>query len=124
VSFTLKMRGVIVGRSSLERADASTRVATGAFRPGLGYDLVQPVFRLYAEAVPDPDAPPVDDEKLERFRAAAGRLGLELFDREGRRVETSSIHVFDYVVERGSDALVLEVVIEDEAFWAAHGARA
>lgn len=124
MSYTLKMRGVIVGRSSLERADASTRVATGAFRPGLGYDLVQPVFRLYAEAVPDPDAPPVDDEKLERFRAAAGRLGLELFDREGRRVETSSIHVFDYVVERGSDALVLEVVIEDEAFWAAHGARA
>ena len=45
-------------------------------------------------------------------------------DREGRRVETSSIHVFDYVAERGSDALELEVVTEDAAFWAAHGARA
>lgn len=124
MSYTLKMRGVIVGRSSLERADAATRVATGAFRPGLGYDLVQPVFRLYAEAVPDPDAPPVDDEKLRRFRAAVGRLGLELFDREGRRVETSSIHVFDYVAERGTDTLQLEVVTEDAAFWAARGGRA
>ena len=121
MSYTLKMRGVIVGRSSLERADASTRVATGAFRPGLGYDLVQPVFRLYAEAVPDPGAPPVDDEKLRRFRAAVARLGLELFDREGRRVETSSIHVFDYVAERGSAALELEVVTDDAAFWGAHG---
>ena len=122
MSYTLKMRGVIVGRSSLEQANRSAGVATGVLRPGLGYDLVQPVFRLYAEAVPDPDAPPHDEEKLRRYRAALERLGLELFDRVGRRVETTSIHISDYVAERGSSALALEIVTQDAAFWAAHGA--
>lgn len=124
MSYVVKMRGVIVGRSSLEHANPATRTASGAFRPGLGYELVQPVFRLYAEAVPDPGAPPRDEEKLRRYRAAAARLGLELFTREGERIETSSIHVSDYVAERGSQALALEVVTEDALFWAQRGAGA
>ena len=123
MSYTLKMRGVIVGRSSLERGDPGSRVAAGRFRPGVGYELVQPIFRLYAEAVPDPGAPPVDDDKLQRFRDAVARLGLELFARDGRAIETSSIHILDYVAERGSDALELRVDTADPAFWAAHGAR-
>ena len=123
MSYVLKMRGVIIGRSALERANPATRVASGLLRPGLGYDLVQPIFRLYAEAVPDVDAPP-RDEKLKRYRSAVERLGLELFARDGRRVETSSIHIADYVAERGSQALQLEVVTDDAAFWAEHGGRA
>lgn len=124
MSYVVKMRGVIIGRSSLEHANPAARVASGVLRPGLGYDLVQPIFRLYAEAVPDADAPPRDDEKLQRYRAAVERLGLELFARDGRRVETSSIHISDYVAERGSQALELEIVTEDAAFWAEHGGRA
>jgi hypothetical protein len=123
MSYVVKMRGVIVGRSALERVNFPERTAVGHLRPGIGYDLVQPVFRLYAEAVPDPGAPPRDDEKLDRYRAALERLGLELFSKEGRRIDTSSIHISDYVAERGSQALELEVVTEDAAFWADHGAR-
>ena len=124
MSYVVKMRGVIIGRSALERADPATRTATGVLRPGIGYDLVQPVFRLYAEAVPDPDAPPRDEEKLARYRAALERLGLELFSKDGRRIETSAIHISDFVAERGSQALELEVVTADAAFWAERGERA
>ena len=48
---TLKLHGVIVGHSDLEHSERGVGRAWGAFRPALGYDLVQPVFRLYAKAV-------------------------------------------------------------------------
>src|SRR5688572_8546954 len=41
MSYTLTMAGVIVGRSELEMRDAAARIARGAFRPGLGYELAQ-----------------------------------------------------------------------------------
>ena len=44
MSYTLRMSNVIVGRSELEERDATRHTARGAFRPGLGYDLVQPLL--------------------------------------------------------------------------------
>jgi hypothetical protein len=115
---TVKMRGVIIGYSDLEQVDVPERRAWGHFRPGLGYELVQPVFRLFSEAVPSRGGEPRDREKLARYHAARDRLGLVLVDATGRELHTSAIHIADYTAEQGSDALELEVLVSDDAFWA------
>jgi hypothetical protein len=114
---TVKMHGVIVGHSELEQRDATERRAWGRFRPGLGYELVQPIFRLFTEAVPMPGGEPRDEEKLERYHAARDKLGLELVDAAGRTISTSAIHIADYREKRGAEALELEVLVSEEDFW-------
>jgi hypothetical protein len=114
---TVKMHGVIIGHSELEEQDATERRAWGRFRPGLGYDLVQPIFRLYAEAVPMPGGEPRDREKLDRYHAARDKLGLVLVDATGRQLDATAIHIADYTAEQGRDALELTVLIGDDAFW-------
>ena len=110
---TVKLNGVIVGHSELEQRDAGLRRAWGRFRPGLGYELVQPIFQLFTEAVPMPGGEPLDEDKLARYHAARDRLGLELVDASGKRIETSAIHIADY----GERSIELEVLVSDEAFW-------
>jgi hypothetical protein len=117
VRHTVKLHGVIVGHSELEQRDASVGRAWGRFRPGLGYELVQPVFRLFSEAVPMPGGEPRDREKLARYHDARDKLGLELVDAQGRRIATSAIHIADYTVERGTEELELDVLISDEGYW-------
>jgi hypothetical protein len=117
VRHTVKLHGVIVGHSELEQRDASVGRAWGRFRPGLGYELVQPVFRLFSEAVPMPGGEPRDREKLARYHDARDKLGLELEDAQGRRIATSAIHIADYTVERGTEELELDVLISDEGYW-------
>jgi hypothetical protein len=114
---TVKMHGVIIGHSELERCDAIARRAWGRFRPGLGYPLVQPVFRLFSEAVPVPGGEPHDTEKLNRYHAARDRLSLVLVDASGRQLAASAIHIADYTEERGADALELDVLVADDRFW-------
>ncbi len=116
---TVKLHGVIVGHSELESADESLGRAWGAFRPGFGYDLVQPVFRLFSEAVPMPGGEPRDQEKLARYHAARDRLGLSLVDALGKEIETTTIHIADYL--EGQGKLELEVLISDESYWLARG---
>jgi len=117
VRHTVKLRGVIVGHSELEQRDAVERRAWGRFRPGLGYELVQPVFRLFTEAVPMPGGEPRDEVKLARYHAARDKLGLELVDASGKRIETAAIHIADYTALKGKDELELEVLVSDEEFW-------
>jgi hypothetical protein len=116
---TVKMHGVVIGHSELEQGDAAERRAWGRFRPGFGYELVQPIFRLYSEAVPQPGGEPRDPEKLDRYHAARDKLGLVLVDADGREIATSAIHIEDYTEERGREALRLEVLVADDAFWGA-----
>ena len=116
---TVKLHGVIVGHSELEQRDPGTRRAWGRFRPGLGYELVQPVFRLFTEAVPMRGGEPRDEDKLARYHAARDKLGLELVDASGRRIGTSAIHISDYTHQQGSDALELEVLVSEDEFWSA-----
>lgn len=118
VRHTVKLNGIIVGHSELEERDASLGRAHGRFRPGLGYELVQPIFRLFSEAVPVPGAEPRDQDKLSRYHAARDKLGLELVDASGKSIPTSAIHIADYTVERGNDALELDVLIADDDYWA------
>ncbi len=113
---TLRLHGVIVGHSELEEVDAGLGRAWGAFRPGLGYELVQPVFRLFARAVPR-DGSARQDAQLARYYKSRDALGLELADANGRVIATSAIHIADYTVEEGADALELDVLIKDEGYW-------
>jgi hypothetical protein len=115
---TVRLHGVIVGHSELEHAEPGLGRAWGSFRPGLGYELVQPVFRLFSRAVPrGDDAAATDDDMLERYYKARDALRLELHDADGRVIHTSAIHIADYTVEAGSTALELDVLISDEAYW-------
>jgi hypothetical protein len=117
VRHTVKLHGIIVGHSELEERDESLGRAWGRFRPALGYELVQPIFRLFSEAVPMPGGEPRDRDKLARYHAARDKLGLELVDAAGKCIPTSAIHIADYTVERGTDELELDVLISDTAFW-------
>jgi hypothetical protein len=117
VKHTLKLHGIIVGHSELEHCERGVGRAWGAFRPGLGYDLVQPVFRLFAQAVAA-DGSHQDAVKLERYYKARDALNLELTDETGAKIPASTIHIADYSVEDGPSAIRLDVLIADEAYWA------
>ncbi|MEO7457532.1 MAG: hypothetical protein ABIY52_14815 [Gemmatimonadaceae bacterium] len=115
---TVKLHGVIVGHSELEDADPVLGSASGVFRPGLGYELVQPVFQLFRDAVPMRGGEPRDEITLARYHAARDKLGLELVDADGTVIRTSAIHIADYS-DKGS--LQLEVLISDDAYWEVRG---
>lgn len=83
----------------------------------MGYDLIQPVFRLFAQAVPPDGAR--DEAKLARYYQARDALALRLDDPTGRQIATTAIHIADYTVEEGSKAIELDVLIADDAYWAA-----
>jgi hypothetical protein len=109
---TVKLHGVIVGYSELEHTERDLGRAWGKFRPGLGYELIQPIFKLFTEAVPMRGGEPMDEPKLERFLAARDRLGLEIFTDDGILIPASVIHIADY-----PDSLELDVLISDEGYW-------
>ncbi len=112
---TVRLHSVIVGHSELEDADPALGTASGVFRPGIGYELVQPVFQLFRDAVPMRGGEPMDQVTLARYHAARDKLGLTLVDAAGRVIETSAIHIADYS-DQGS--LRLEVLIGDPEYWA------
>ena len=115
---TLKLKGVIIGHSDLEHTDRFVGRAWGQFRPGIGYDLVQPIFRLFTEAKPTDGTD--DKEKLARYYKARDRLPLELVDEQGVAIATSVIHIADYSQER-EQTLELDVLIKDDKYWSSRG---
>jgi hypothetical protein len=114
---TVRLAGVVVGYSELEDASPSSGVARGKFRPGLGYDLVQPVFRLFTDAIPSPGGAIEDGEKLRRYQQSRDALGLVLQGPDGAVVPTSAIHIADYADRRGGAGREIEVLIADEGYW-------
>jgi hypothetical protein len=111
MSFTLSMSGVIVGRSDLETRDPETHIARGVFRPGLGYELTQPIFALYAGSATDPDT-------LSRYRKARDALRLALTDAAGAPVSLRELHIRpDSAAGSQSSRLVLEIETDDPAVW-------
>jgi hypothetical protein len=119
---TVRLKTVVVGHSDLEHVDVATGRAWGEFRPGLGYELVQPVFRLFARANPR-DGTPGDDALLGRYHRARATLGLELYDDEGRAIPESIIHIADYSIKEGSSAITLDVLISDPTYWTRRSAK-
>ena len=112
---TVRLHGVIVGHSELENVELDVRRAWGAFRPALGYELVQPVFRLFSQAVPR-DGSSRNVAMLERYYRARDALGLELQDAAGQKIDTSAIHIADYAVDNQAD-ITLDVLIRDDRYW-------
>jgi hypothetical protein len=112
MSFTLTMSGVIVGRSELEVRDPDRKVARGAFRPGLGYELAQPVFELY-------DAAGGDQGAIARYRQARDALKLQLADASGRALSMRDIHIRKGTPQGGQPTIVMEVQTDDPAIWSA-----
>jgi hypothetical protein len=77
--YTVRLRGIIVGRAELDAADPATGERAGAFKPGPGYELVEPIFLLTGT----------------RFEQAMRALRLELLDDRGDVVPTRSISIRD-----------------------------
>ena len=117
----VRLKDIIVGWSDLEVAEPSLGRARGRFRPGVGYDLVQPVFQLFAQAVPTPGGDAADPEKLARYHKSRDALGLSLEDDAGRSIRTSAIHIVDYADEKKAP-LEVEVLISDRDYWKRRGA--
>jgi hypothetical protein len=118
---TLKLHGIVIGWSELEEVDAVDRRVWGQFHPGIGYELVQPIFRLFVEATPMPGGEPLDQIKLGHYLAARDKLPLELVDDRGRTIRTSAIHIADYSAQRGRDAISLDVLVPDDDYWGERG---
>jgi len=112
---TIRLHTVTVGHSELEHVDVEVRRAWGEFRPGLGYDLVQPVFALYSQAV-SRDGATLNAALLDRYQKARDALSLQLLDADGRPIGTSAIHIADYLETGG--AIELDVLISDDTYWA------
>src|SRR5690349_1971861 len=107
---TLRLQNVIVGHSELEHVDFEVRRAWGVFRPGLGYELVQPVFQLFADSQA-PDGTTKNAEKLERYYRARDALHLEIRDGQGHPIRTSAIHIVDGRSAPGTGVLEIDVLI-------------
>src|SRR5207237_8667160 len=113
---TVRLHGIAIGYSDLENIEPALGRARGIFRPGVGYDLVQPVFQLFTEAVPAPGAKVADEDKLNRYHRSRDALGLSLEDDAGRAIRTSAIHISDYSERRGG-TIELEVLISAADSW-------
>ncbi len=120
----VRLAGVVIGYSDLEQAWPGEGRARGAFRPGIGYELVEPVFRLFREAVPAPDGEVRDADKLERYHNSRDALNLTLEDADGAVVRTSGIHIADYTDGPAAGERHLDVLISDDGYWARRAARA
>jgi hypothetical protein len=112
----VRLHGIAIGYSDLEDVEPALGRARGRFRPGVGYDLVEPVFRLFTEAVPVRGADVTDEEKLDRYHRSRDALGLSLEDDAGRAIRTSAIHISDYS-DRRDGSIELEVLISDPEYW-------
>ena len=110
MSYVLKLRDVIVGRCDLAQRDGERRTARGAFRPGLGWELVEPIFSL----LPVGDVEAMVEQRA-RYRRARDTLAIVLYAPNGALVETSRIDITPDA--SSSTGLTLEVGIVDEAFW-------
>ena len=112
MSYVLKLRDVIVGRSDLSERDPLHATARGVFRPGLGWELVEPIYAL----LPLGDAR-ASAEQRDRYRRARDTLALALYAPNGRLIETARIDVL--ADPSSSTGLTLDVGLMDDALWQA-----
>ena len=109
--YTLRLRDIVIGWSDLERRDPGQGIARGAFRPGLGWDLVEPIFVLRPTDPTTADAA----EREQRYRRARDTLALSLHASDGTMVDTARIDIMRD--ESSTTELALEVAIVDRSFW-------
>jgi hypothetical protein len=117
---TVMLKGIAIGYSDLEDVDQALGRARGQFRPGVGYELVQPVFKLFTDSVPTPGGEVADQQKLARYHKSRDALGLSLEDDRGRTVKTTTIHIADYS-HLNSGTIEVEALIADQSYWKRRG---
>ena len=110
--FEVRCGSIVLGYSELEDVDESMGVRSGPFRPAPGYEQFRPVFRRFANAVGPTSREPQNAEAFAKYYQERDRLGLRLFDADGREVP-AVIHVYDYSVEAGPEAYQLEVYLAE-----------
>jgi hypothetical protein len=111
VSYTLKLKDIVIGWCDFATRDEATRIARGPFRPGLGFEIVEPIFLLRPT---DPNAPDSLEREM-RYRRARNTLALSLHAPDGAEVDTARIDVLRD--EASETELALEVSVVDRAFW-------
>jgi hypothetical protein len=108
MSFVLKLKDVLVGRSDLASRDREAGLARGVFRPGLGWALIEPIFSI----VPPGNG---DERTNERFRRARDTLALALYTSAGQLLETSRIDI--QRDPTSSTGLRVDVSLVDDTLW-------
>lgn len=109
--YTLRLKEITIGWSDLETRDPATRIARGAFRPGLGYELVEPIFVLRPTGAMGRDSL----EQELKYRRARDTLDLALYTDEDTEIDTARI---DIITDEAADSgLALEVSVVDRRFW-------
>lgn len=108
MSHVLKLRDIVVGRCDLSATGGASHVLRAAFRPGLGWELVEPIFQLNGATG---DQQPADDEHRARYRSARDTLALALFAPDGSLVETTRIDIVADPASPTRLALEADVVV-------------
>ena len=103
MKFSVLLDGVVIGHSNLDKSDLGMGVVFGAFSPTQEYQLVQPIFQLFA------------DGKHKEYYKERDALNLKLRTDTGDFVAVSCIHIADYSLEIGPDSMELEVHLADTA---------
>ena len=111
MSYTLKLKDIVIGWCDFATRDEATRTARGPFRPGLGFELVEPIFLLRPT---DPHAPDALDREM-RYRRARNTLALSLHAEDGAEIDTARVDILRD--EASETELVLEVSVVDRGFW-------
>ncbi len=109
--YTLKLRDIVIGWSNLEARDIANSVARGPFRPGMGWNLVEPIFALQPADPAAPDA----GERQHRYQRARDTLALSLHAADGAMLDTARIDIAPNDVS--PTQLELVVVVVDRGFW-------
>jgi len=120
VLYTLRIQGVEIGTSDLAQFDSHLGVAYGGFSPGAAYELVQDVFRLFADAAPVGSDGTRDEEMIDRYLRARDALGLELVDQRGTLISTTAIDISDYSRETGIEVYEVMVYLKEPECWVTH----
>lgn len=106
--FRLKLGSTVLGTSHLEERDPCMGVAWGHFAPTAEYDLVRPVFQLFAVAEELP-ASAARDEAFARYYRARDAMRLSLSDDAGSGLPCTGVHIYELADDGAARALQLEV---------------
>ncbi|MBV6522207.1 MAG: hypothetical protein MNPFHGCM_02353 [Gemmatimonadaceae bacterium] len=96
----LKLHGVIVGHADLTVRDAVLGLWRGPFRPGLGWELIEPVFDLKSEIAPG---------AAERFEQARNALRFELTTNDGTALALDGLDIG--TERRGEQTVPVELFV-------------
>jgi hypothetical protein len=89
--------------------------AIGHFAPTAVYELVRPVFRLFAEA--QHDTGPADERLIADYYRSRNALRLSVESEDGIVIPTTVVHIADFVDEFDEMACEVEVHISDPSFF-------